>query len=61
MQKNTLLKFIKDNLTVETCDITNQDFSINLEADEYQNRFFIVLQPTLNVLKEETLLDGIQI
>ncbi len=53
--------YIKDNLTGQTHDITNQNFSINLEAGEYLNRFFIVRQPTLNVLEEETLLDGIQI
>jgi hypothetical protein len=53
--------YIKDNLTGETHNITNQDFSINLEAGEYQNRFLIVRQPTLNILDEETLLDGVQI
>jgi hypothetical protein len=53
--------YIKDNLTGETHDITNQDFSINLEAGEYQNRFFLVFQPSLSIIEEEPLLDGIQI
>ena len=53
--------YIKDNLTGETHDITNQDFSINLEAGEYQNRFFLVFQPSLNIMEEEPLLEGIQI
>jgi hypothetical protein len=53
--------YIKDSLTGETHDITNQDFEINLEAGEYLNRFFLVTQATLNITKEVTLLDGIQV
>ncbi|TXE20309.1 DUF3494 domain-containing protein [Psychroserpens burtonensis] len=53
--------YIKDNVTGETHDITNQNFSINLDAGVYQNRFFLVFQPNLNIIEEETLLDGIQI
>jgi hypothetical protein len=53
--------YIKDNLTGETHDITNQYFSINLDAGEYQNRFFIVLQPSLGIIEEASSLDGIQI
>jgi hypothetical protein len=53
--------YIKDNLTGETHDITNQEFSINLEAGEYQDRFLLVFQPSLNIIEEETSLDGIQI
>jgi hypothetical protein len=53
--------YIKDNLTGETHDITNQEFSINLEAGEYQDRFSLVFQPSLNIIEEETSLDGIQI
>lgn len=53
--------YIKDNLTGETHDITNQDFSINLEPGEYLDRFFLVFKPSLNIIEEETSLDGIQI
>jgi hypothetical protein len=53
--------YIKDSLTGETHDITNQDFEINLEAGEYLNRFFIVTQATLNITEELTLLDGVQV
>jgi hypothetical protein len=53
--------YIKDSLTGETHDITNQDFEINLEAGEYQNRFFLVIQTTLNITEEVTLLDGVQV
>jgi hypothetical protein len=53
--------YIKDSLTGETHDITNQDFEINLEAGEYLNRFFLVTQATLNITEEVTLLDGVQV
>jgi hypothetical protein len=53
--------YIKDSLTGETHDITNQDFEINLEAGEYLNRFFLVRQATLNITEEVTLLDGVQV
>jgi hypothetical protein len=53
--------YIKDSLTGETHDITNQDFEINLEAGEYLNRFFLVTQATLNITEEPTLLDGVQV
>jgi hypothetical protein len=59
-EDNTNL-YIKDNLTCETHDITNQEFSINLEAGEYQNRFFLVFQPSLSITEEEPLVDEIQI
>jgi hypothetical protein len=53
--------YIKDSLTGETHDITNQPFEINLEAGEYLNRFFLVTQATLNITEEVTLLDGVQV
>lgn len=53
--------YIKDNLTGETHDITNQAFEINLEAGEYQNRFFLVFQPRLLTMEEVTLFDGVDI
>ncbi|WP_299523008.1 T9SS type A sorting domain-containing protein [uncultured Lutibacter sp.] len=53
--------YIKDNLTGEIHDITNQAFEINLEAGEYQNRFLLVFQQLLNTTEEETLLNGVRI
>jgi hypothetical protein len=53
--------YIKDDLTGETHDITNQPFEINLEAGEYQNRFSLVTQAIQNITEEVTLLDGVQV
>jgi hypothetical protein len=53
--------YIKDDLTGETHDITNQPFEINLEAGEYQNRFSLVTQVIQNITEEVTLLDGVQV
>ena len=53
--------YIKDILTGETHDITNQAFEINLEAGEYQDRFFLVLQPSVLTMEESTLADDITI
>ncbi|MFT4610774.1 MAG: hypothetical protein ACJA1H_001094 [Glaciecola sp.] len=61
VEENTPI-YIKDNVTGETYDITDQPFEINLEPGEYQNRFLLVFQPQsiLNTI-EETLFDGVQI
>ncbi len=53
--------YIKDSLTGEIHDITNQYFEINLDAGEYQNRFFLVLQPATLTIEETTLFDGVHI
>ncbi|MBQ0787348.1 MAG: DUF3494 domain-containing protein [Oceanihabitans sp.] len=47
--------YIKDNLTGETHDITNQAFEINLAPGEYENRFYLVLQPRVLTTEEATL------
>jgi hypothetical protein len=53
--------YIKDNLTGQTHDITNQAFEINLEAGEYQNRFLLVFQQFLNTTEESAISDGVHI
>jgi hypothetical protein len=53
--------YIKDNLTGEIHDITNQAFEINLEAGEYQNRFLLVFQQLLHTTEETALFDGVRI
>ncbi|WP_162182465.1 T9SS type A sorting domain-containing protein [Lacinutrix jangbogonensis] len=53
--------YIKDSLTGEIHDITNQTFEINLDAGEYQNRFFLVLQPATLTIEEVTLFEGVHI
>jgi hypothetical protein len=59
-EENTSI-YIKDNLTGETHDITNQAFEINLEAGEYQNRFLLVFQPRLKTMEEVSLVEGVDI
>ena len=51
--------FVKDNLTEETYDITNEPFEIELETGEYNERFMLVFQPRLKTLDEVTLEEGI--
>ncbi|GGG50904.1 ice-binding family protein [Bizionia arctica] len=53
--------YIKDRLTGEIHDISNQAFEINLDAGEYHNRFFLVLQPRVLTIEEETLVDEVYI
>lgn len=53
--------YIKDTLTGETHDITNLAFEINLEPGIYENRFYLVLQPSVLVIEEITLVDGVDI
>ncbi|WP_372795691.1 T9SS type A sorting domain-containing protein, partial [Lutibacter sp.] len=53
--------YIKDNLTDETYDITNQDFEVNLEAGEYKERFLLTFQPSLKTLQEVALIEGVHI
>ncbi|WP_456378593.1 T9SS type A sorting domain-containing protein, partial [Lutibacter sp.] len=53
--------YIKDKLTGDTHDITNQAFEINLEAGEYVNRFVLAFQPRLKTLEEIALFEGIQV
>jgi hypothetical protein len=53
--------YIKDNLTGEIHDITNQAFEINLEAGQYQNRFLLVFQQLIDTTEELILLEGVHI
>jgi hypothetical protein len=53
--------YIKDKLTGETYDITNQPFETNLEAGNYLDRFVLVFQPGFKTLQEVTLNEGINI
>ena len=53
--------YIKDKLTGDTHDITNQPFEINLEAGEYLERFVLAFQPRLKTLEEIALFEGIHI
>ena len=61
VEENTPI-YIKDNITGETYDITNQPFVINLEPGEYQNRFLLVFKPQSNLNTiEETRVEEVQI
>ncbi len=60
VDKNTSI-YIKDNLTGETYNITNQTFEINLKAGEYNERFVVTFQPSLKTLKEVALIEGVHI
>ncbi len=53
--------YIKDNLTEETVDITDDPFEIELQPGEYYDRFSLVFQPRLRTLDEVTLEEGILI
>jgi len=60
VDENTYI-YVKDKLTGETYNITNQAFEINLEAGEYQERFVLTFQPRLKTLQEVTLIEGVHI
>ena len=53
--------YIKDNLTGKVHDISNQAFEIYLAPGEYQNRFYLVLEPSVLTIDKVTLADGLQI
>lgn len=53
--------YIKDILTGETYNITQQPFEINLESGEYMDRFSLVFQPRFKTLEEVALEKGIYI
>ncbi|WP_299521908.1 choice-of-anchor D domain-containing protein [uncultured Lutibacter sp.] len=60
IDENTKI-YIKDKLTGETYDITNQVFEINLEAGEYQERFVLAFQPRIKTFEEVTLIEGVHV
>ncbi|MCF6180613.1 choice-of-anchor D domain-containing protein [Lutibacter sp.] len=60
VDENTKL-YIKDKLTGETYDITNQPFETNLEAGNYADRFVLAFQPKLLSIDEVTLNKGVKI
>jgi hypothetical protein len=53
--------YIKDKLTEETFDITEDPFEIELQPGEYYDRFSLVFQPRLRTLDELALEEGILI
>ncbi|MFT5847367.1 ice-binding family protein [Psychroserpens sp.] len=61
VEENTPI-YIKDNVTGQTYDITNQPFVINLEPGEYRYRFLLVFKPQ-SILKtiEKTINEGVHI
>jgi hypothetical protein len=53
--------YIKDKLTDETYDVTEEPFEIELDPGEYYDRFSLVFQPRLRSLDELALEEGILI
>jgi len=60
VDENTSL-YIKDLLTGETYDITNNPFEVDLEAGEYNDRYALTFQPRLKTLEEIELFRGFNI